>query len=215
MDRRKRLIESIVHSVIIMILWVVITNLLLTKAKNIYLLLFIGILGLIYSILYIKKPYKKDALILNSWIELITVVSLGILIGQAIKLSNIVGIIIGISVYDVVSFTKKGKKTLNAKVMNNKNLMAKFIVYGVSLKDRSPVPTKGVGDFFFYTIIASGVYKFLDPVIAINSLIMIFIGCLINYLIVCHIYNEPGYKGLPATPIPFALVLGMIMVHFI
>ena len=139
---------------------------------------------------------------------LICVICIGIIIGKIISISNLIAIGMGVSIFYIISFTKIGSKTTNAKVMANKNLMWKLIVYGKSFKDKKPIPTKGLGDFLFYTILLSGIYKINNnSCFLFYGTCLIFLGCTINWIIVSFIYNKKWYKGFPATFIPFILVL--------
>lgn len=113
---------------------------------------------------------------------------------------------------DIISFMKLGKKTINAKVMNNKKLMSKLIVYGKSFKNGKPVPTKGLGDIVFYAILISGIYKLeYNNFFIIYGACLIFLGCVINWIIICFIYKKKGYKGFPATIIPFLCLLPLLI----
>lgn len=208
---KNKVIESIIHLVFFMLIWGVIANIILMNLENIYVLIPISILGILYLIFYIKKPYKKEKLRINSWILLMIAIFSGITIGKFLKLETIVVVIIAVSICDILSFMKIGKKTANAKVMANSNLKNKLIVYGISLKGKRLVPTKGIGDFFFYTMVLSGIYKSFNYIMALNTSLVIFIGCLINCFIVCFTYDKKGYKGFPAIPIPLGLVLAMII----
>ncbi|MBW9149126.1 hypothetical protein K2F40_09155 [Clostridium sp. CM028] len=211
-DLKARLIESIMHSIIIMIISLFITYLIIINLSNIFWMSMISIIGAIFLIIYIKKPYDKECLIINSWLCMIFAIFIGILIGKIVPLSNLIGVGIGIPVFDIISFMKIGSKTTNAKVMSNKNLMSKLIVYGKSFKNNNPIPTKGLGDFLFYTILLSGIYKVSnDSNFVFYGACLIFLGCAINWIIVCFIYNKKWYKGFPATFIPLMSLLPLFL----
>lgn len=186
---KEKLIESIIHSIIIMIISLIITYLIIMNL-SIFLLSMSSIIGVIFLIIYIKKPYKKEHLVINSWLCLISVIFIGSLIGNVIPLSTLITFSIGVSIFDIISFTKIGSKTANAKVMANKNLMWKLIVYGKSFKNNSVIPTKGLGDFLLYTILLSGIYKVSsDSNFVLYGACLIFLGCTINWIIVCFLYT--------------------------
>lgn len=211
-DLKARLIESIIHSIIIMIISLIITSLIIINLSNIFWMSMSSIIGVIFLIIYIKKPYKKEYLVINSWICMIFIIFIGSLIVKIVPLSSLIGVIIGIPIFDIISFMKIGSKTTNAKVMSNKNLMAKLIVYGKSFKNNKAVPTKGLGDFLFYTILLSGIYKVSnDSNVVFYGACLIFLGCAINWIIVCFIYNKKWYKGFPATFIPLISLLPLFL----
>ena len=208
---KENLIESIIDSIIIMIISLLTTCLIVINL-SLLLISMCSIIGVLFLINYIKKPYNKEYLIINSWICMICVIFIGSLIGKIIPLSSLIGIGMGISIFDILSFTKIGSKTTNAKVMANKNLMWKLIVYGKSFNGKKPIPTKGLGDFLFYTILLSGIYKISNNFYFLfYATCLIFLGCIINWIIVCFIYNKKWYKGFPATFIPFIFVSPIIV----
>lgn len=128
-----------------------------------------------------RQPFNKSHLIISGFICLLTVLLFGILIGRYISTVSAIGIGISVGIVDVLSFTKKGKNTTNAKVMRNKPLMYKLIVYGISFKDKSPVPTKGLGDFMYYAILLSALSQFTkSSTILFLGMISCFLACLIN-----------------------------------
>jgi len=98
-----------------------------------------SIIGVLFLIIYIKSPYKKEHLIVNSWLSMICVIFIGSLIGKIIPPSSLMGVGISVSVVDIISFTKIGTKTTNAKIMASKELMWKLIVYGKSFKNRASI----------------------------------------------------------------------------
>lgn len=213
-DLKEKLIESIIHSIIIMIISLFITYIVIINLSNIFWMSMSSITGLIFLIAYIKKPYKKEHLVISSWLCMMFIIFIGNLIGKIIPLSSLIGFSIGISIFDIISFTKIGVKTANAKVMSNKNFMAKLIVYGKSFKNNNAVPTKGLGDFLFYTILLSGIYKVSsDSNFVLYGACLIFLGCAINWIIVCFIYNKKWYKGFPATFIPLILVVPLFLLN--
>jgi hypothetical protein len=82
------------------------------------------------------------------------------------------------------------------------------IVYGKSFENNNPIPTKGLGYFLFYTIILLGIYKVSnDSNFILYGTYLIFLGCTINWIIVCFIYNKKWYKGFAATSSPLGSVL--------
>lgn len=211
-ELKRRLIESIIHSVIIMLISLLLQNVVITIISNIFLESVCFFIGIAILAVIIKKPYKRESLMLDSWIALICVIFIGNFIGEVIPISSLITCGFAFSVFDIVSFTKLGEKTTNAKVMANRNLMWKLIVYGKSFKNKDLVPTKGVGDFLFYTLLLSGLYKFSNNELYLfYGECLIFLGCSINWIIVCCIYKNKNYKGFPATFIPFLMIFPLIL----
>lgn len=212
-DRKERLKESILHSIIISILALILLTVFILKITNNVLLLITTIIGMIYILIYIKKPFNKNHLIISGFICLLIVLLSGILIGRYISTASAIAIGISVGIVDVFSFTKKGKNTTNAKVMRNKPLMYKLIVYGISFKDKSPVPTKGLGDFMYYSILLSTLFQFIkSTTILFLGMLFCFLGCVINWVIIPFIYKKPWYKGFPATIIPFIFLLPLYII---
>ncbi|SHK73211.1 hypothetical protein SAMN02745163_04362 [Clostridium cavendishii DSM 21758] len=211
-ELKGKLIESIIHSILIMIVSLGVMYLIIKNSSSVVWLLIPSIIGVVFLIMYIKKPYEKDYLIMYSWICMICVLFIGTLIGRLIPVTSAISMGIMLSIFDILSFTKRGSKTTNAKVMSNKKLMAKLIVYGMSLENRNAVPTKGLGDFLFYTILLSSIYKVSNnSMYLFYGVCLIFLGCVINWIIVCFIYNKKWYKGFPATFIPFISVVPLFV----
>lgn len=212
-NRKERLIESILHSILIVILALILLAFFLLKINNNVVLLITTIIGMVYLFIYVKKPFNKSHLIINSILCMLAVLLCGVLIGRYIPIASAIGIGITVGIVDVLSFTKKGKNTTNAKVMRNKPLMHKLIVYGISFKDKSPVPTKGLGDFMYYAILLSVLFQFSkDTTILFLGCFAVFLGCVINWIIVCFIYKKPWYKGFPATIIPFIFLIPLYII---
>jgi len=162
---------------------------------------------------YIKKPLNKDHLFISGIICMLSVLSCGIFIGRVIPIASALAIGFSVAIVDVLSFTKKGKNTTNAKIMNNKEFMYKLIVYGISFKDKSPVPTKGLGDFIYYAVLLSALFSFSKSSnILLLGTLLCFTGCALNWIIIPFIYKKSWYRGFPATIIPFALLLPLYII---
>lgn len=211
-ELKEKFIESVIHSIIVMIISLISICFVTIKISNIYLIVGISTIGTLFMIFYIKKECELNWLIGCSWVCLISVIFIGTLIGKVIAVTSAISIATMVSIMDIISFTKFGTKTTNAKVMANKNLMIKLIVYGVSFKNQKAVPTKGLGDFMLYTILLASIYKASNNVMFLfYGTILVFLGCVINWIIVYHRYDKIGYKGFPATFIPFLLVLPLLI----
>jgi len=213
MDKVLRFKESIKWSLIAHLLFFVIV-LAVILFENIYLKFALSIIGLLYAIYYLAfTKYDEKYLFINSLILFIIVIHLGILWG--FHLNIVTAIIVGIivSVQDVLSFTKFGKWTANAKAMANTHLMAKLVLYSKSIKDGHLIPIKGMGDFLFYSAWVSSIYYCeLDIQYLLMAFAAVFIETSIDYIIITKIYQKENYKGFPATVIPFACLLPILII---
>lgn len=215
-DLKEKLQESILHSVIVVITALILLTVFILDIKNDAVLAIASIIGMAYVFIYVKKPLNKKYLIVNSMICMMAVLLFGVMIGRYIPLATAITIGICVAMADVISFTKKGKNTMNAKVMSNKPLMSKLIVYGMSFKNKLPVPTKGLGDFAYYAILLSALYQLsAGMTIFLWGCVAVFLGCAINWIIVCFIYKKTWYKGFPATIIPFVLMMPLYITSLI
>lgn len=168
-------------------------------------ILYISILGIIYiliNLFFIK--YKKEHLFINGIISYVTVILLGVWTGGIFDVAEIICLAASVSIVDVVSFTKYGKNTPNAKLMSNGNTMYKLIVYGKG-KEAILYPTLGIGDYYNFSFWISGLSN--NTYMLILLCFAIWMGNLINNMITYKIHNKPTYKGLPATIIPFVCIV--------
>lgn len=80
-DLRYRLIESIIHSVIIMILGLM-EMIFVVKYISVSLLLIVSIIGILFILFYLKKKnnHDKNKLITYSWISMIFIIFIGALL---------------------------------------------------------------------------------------------------------------------------------------
>jgi hypothetical protein len=202
----KRYKESVFQKLLFMCIWVILTGtFVLIPLENVACYIVITV-SVIVIVALLRQPLTntlKQAV--YSWIRLLCIISLGISAGRFIQLVIAVCMIIGVSLTDVLSFTRYGKHTANAKVMAKKDTVYKLVVLGYSLKTHKPVPTKGFGDFFFYTVLFASVFFTYGYPIAFGILVLIFFGDIINSFVVGCIYKKPWYKGFPATFIPLGL----------
>ena len=106
-----------------------------------------GIVGVVYillSLFFIK--YKRERLFINGIIGVWSVLFLGSWFGKQLELESTISIAAMVTVMDIVSFTRIGKRTVNAKVIANKSVAARLFVYGIEKNDVL-IPTCGFGDY--------------------------------------------------------------------
>ncbi|WP_167957019.1 hypothetical protein [Anaerosporobacter faecicola] len=168
---------------------------------------FVGVTYMVINLFFMK--YKRERLFVNGLITYFTVVMLGVLVGIHLEVEGVLSIGAAISVSDLLSFTKYGKETANAKAMGNKEFMYKAIIYGCGKKDNL-YPTCGFGDYFYFALWLSGLSHSVKLFLLLA--LGLLIGNLINKVIILKLHNKSNYRGIPATPIPFLCVM---MVYFI
>ena len=167
--------------------------------------LYIGILGLVYILInafWVK--YHRERLFVNGMISYLTVIMVGALFGSYLEVNEAIAIGAAISVIDVLSFTKLGKRTANAKAMSNVNFMSKLIVYGAGKGD-ALYPTCGIGDYFYFALWLTALCKNGTMLLILGAGLLL--GNIINKAIICKLSKKPNYKGLPATIVPFVCVV--------
>lgn len=159
MQNMEKLICAIKYSVVYMVIYCLLVLLAIYYAPD-KLLAGVGIVGGIYVIVNaFCIKYRRERLFVNGLISALAVLCLGVLIGECIELDGIISLGVAISIMDILSFTKYGKHTVNAKAMSNSNFMSKLIVYGKGKGDIL-IPTRGIGDYFFiFRLIQKERYK--------------------------------------------------------
>ena len=78
-------------------------------------------------------------------IQVWSVLFLGSWFGKQLELESTISIAAIVTVMDIVSFTRIGKRTANAKAIANKSVAARLFVYGIEKNDVL-IPTCGFGD---------------------------------------------------------------------
>ena len=199
--------KSVIWSCAYMVLFAMLGILLIYGVSE-KILIGVSIVGIIFIIInsFIVK-YNRARLFINGLIQFVAVITLGVWVGKSIQLSEVVGMGAAISIMDILSFTRYGKHTTNAKAMSNIQFMSKLIVYGTGKGD-TLYPTRGLGDFCYYSIWLAGIGSLGKGVIGYVVISMaIFIGTLCDCIIVNYLRKKETYKGFPATVIPYILVM--------
>jgi len=175
----------------------------------------LALLSVIIFIFTLTRKTSGQSLIIDSWIRLACVIVCGIAIGSFCLIEVIVPMLIYIIAYDIFSFTRYGKNTLNAKIINNSKYLPRLLVYGRSFKTGGPVPTKGLGDYFWYSITFSAINSTYGKAPGLFALMAIFLGVVINLILVSKIYKYSWYKGFPATLGPLGICLILVTIIYI
>lgn len=179
---------------------------------TIFILLIVDLAGIV--VLWIKPLSRKLLYLLNVLNCLASVSFAYLLVTVFIKsVDSFFTVVIIIVVMDVFSFTKAGKKTPNAKLMNKNNTLARLSIC-------LPVPGKlglqpiiGVGDLYFYSAITVFSLHIFSANFFGYILLLVLVGQLINILLISLIKNKTWYKGFPATLFPgiFYLIIMYII----
>lgn len=153
-----------------------------------------------------KRKLSKFILYVNNVLLLLaTNIIAYILVNYVIKsLDSLNGIVVSVSVIDVISFTKLGKHTLNAKLMNNTNSLARLSVCLPLPKVPGLLPIIGAGDLQYYSMITMYYIKTAGNMAGLYAALILVIGQLINIIAILILkkIQKERYKGFPATLFP-------------
>lgn len=163
---------------------------------------YLSLILLLYCVYYIKRPITKiETFIIMNKIYMVACVIIGLALGKLIKIpSSLLGIIIGVAISDVLSFTKSriGEKTTNSIVSRKTSLLEKLLIY-VNIKEYSNLlPILGVGDIIFFSLLVSSLYQ-INPDYLLQSVALLILGVIINYICIYFSCKRKGYKGFPGT----------------
>lgn len=211
-DFRARFKESSIHMIIHIVIWAIATNAVLIFLQKDIMYLVLGFLSIIVFLFIITRKVATQHLIVYSWISLACVTALGVAIGRFNFIEIILPMMIYVCVIDIFSFTRFGKNTLNAKVMNSNKWLPRLLVYGRSFKSGEPVATKGFGDYLWYSIAFATIHKTYGKTIGLCAIIGIIFGVIINLIIISRIYKYTWYKGFPATVGPLGLCVVLVVI---
>lgn len=131
----------------------------------------------------------------------------GVWVGKQLDLEGVLSIGAAVTTMDIISFTKIGKRTVNAKAMSNVRLTSKLFVYGKEQGD-TLIPTCGIGDYLYYAIWIAGMHTVSASIYAyVGASCLIFLGTAIQYALIVQLAKRPNYKGFPGTVFPFLCIL--------
>ena len=191
-----------------------------TVIVNLYLsnllLLAVGVSGAVYIILNMFCiQYKRERLFINGLVGAMSVMCIGIWVGKHLSLESTISIGSVVSAMDIMSFTRIGKKTVNAKAMSNKTVAAKLFVYGLEKNDVL-IPTCGFGDYLYYAMWISGTHALSSSGIFYAFVaFMVFAGTILQSITVKVLSKRDGFKGFPGTVFPFlCTVLAYLLLYY-
>ena len=191
-----------------------------TVIVNLYLsnllLLAVGVSGAVYIILNMFCiQYKRERLFINGLVGAMSVMCIGIWFGKHLSLESTISIGSVVTAMDIMSFTRIGKKTVNAKAMSNKTVAAKLFVYGLEKNDVL-IPTCGFGDYLYYAMWISGTHALSSSGIFYAFVaFMVFAGTMLQSITVKVLSKRDGFKGFPGTVFPFlCTVLAYLLLYY-
>lgn len=180
------------------------------------LLLAVGVSGAVYIILNMFCiQYKRERLFINGLVGTMSVMCIGIWFGKHLSLESTISIGSVVTAMDIMSFTRIGKKTVNAKAMSNKTVAAKLFVYGLEKNDVL-IPTCGFGDYLYYAMWISGTHALSSSGIFYAFVaFMVFAGTILQSITVKVLSKRDGFKGFPGTVFPFlCTVLAYLLLYY-
>lgn len=191
-----------------------------TVIVNLYLsnllLLAVGVSGAVYIILNMFCiQYKRERLFINGLVGAMSVMCIGIWLGKQLDLESTISIGAVVTAMDIMSFTRIGKKTVNAKAMSNKTVAAKLFVYGLEKNDVL-IPTCGFGDYLYYAMWISGTHALSSFGMSyVFVAFMVFAGTILQSITVKVLSKRDGFKGFPGTVFPFlCTVLAYLLLYY-
>lgn len=211
-DFRERFKEASIHMIIHIVIWAIVIFAILTFLHTDVVYIIMGLLAIIIFIFMITRNVAYQHLITYSWICLACVMACGIMIGRLITIEALLPMMICVCTIDVLSFTRHGKGTANAKLMNSNKWLPRLLVYGRSFKTGKPVATKGFGDYYNYSIAFATIHTTYGKSIGLYAILAIIFGVVINLIIISRIYKYTWYKGFPATIGPLGLCTILVVI---
>lgn len=165
----------------------------------------LGLAGLLYIYVNVLfREYKREQLFVNGIVSYVSVVLTGLLLGNL--LSPTIILILGMvaSVTDILSFTKYGQNTANAKAMAEPKYLYRLMVYGKG-KGEELYPTCGIGDYLYFAMWIGGLCENIKMLWLLGMGVLI--GNMMNMFFAHILRTKSGYKGIPAVPLPFICVM--------
>jgi hypothetical protein len=135
-------------------------------------------------------------------LNLFGAVMLGCILSFIVSKDLMIGIICGAVIMDVLSFTKYGKNTLNAKLSQQTYTLARLSICLPVVKKQGLQPIIGVGDLVFYSLLMTFAIKATLGSDWLGITLLILAGQGLNILLISMFIHKSWYKGFPATLFP-------------
>lgn len=205
---------SWVYSYMLIVTIVICVIAALTDMLRMPIIIILFLISITAIIVLWNRPLNKKSLYLLNIFNLLGASLLANLIVRLLvgSIEEIIIMIITIIAADVFSFTRKGKKTLNARLIRNHNTLARLSIC-------LPIPNKpglqaiiGVGDLYFYsTMILFSLHNFGSSGLP-EAFLFVLVGQAFNILLIIVFINKDWYKGFPATLFPGLCYLAGVLV---
>ncbi|WP_151736075.1 hypothetical protein [Paenibacillus tengchongensis] len=171
--------------------------------------------GIGVSVRLWKQALSVKVLYLHNIINVFCPVALALVIFGFLQpsLSGCVSILGGIVAADVFSFMRIGRRTPNAVLMNNRQSLARLSICLPVPGRAGLTPIIGAGDLMYYAFLTLTVLEFPDELNPWTGLPLIVLGQLLNIILIVIVERKERYRGFPATLMPGALVIILIMLN--
>jgi hypothetical protein len=132
---------------------------------------------------------------------------LGSVLSFIVSKDTMIGIIYGAVIMDVLSFTRYGKNTLNAKLSERTYTLTRLSICLPVLKKQGLHPIIGVGDLVFYSLLMAFAIKATLGSGWLVAILLILAGQMVNILFISMFIHKTWYRGFPATLFPGILFI--------
>ncbi|WP_438493602.1 hypothetical protein [Paenibacillus sp. IHBB 3054] len=156
-----------------------------------------------------KKSISRTVIYLHNGLNIVCALFLAYMLSAYVFVSEsaIIGAALGVVVMDVFSFTKRGRFTLNAKLMGQNNTAVRLSICLPVSGKRGLIPVIGVGDLVFYSMLTMVALKSDSEFGLLFAVLPILAGQLLNIAIILAVKDKKGFKGFPATLMPGLLFI--------
>jgi hypothetical protein len=156
-----------------------------------------------------KKPLSKKLLYINNLLLIFASLCIThiLIFVFALSTDSLIGVLAGVAIMDFISFTRAGRITLNAKLVGNMNLLARFSIVLPVPKKPGLQPIIGVGDLTYYSLITMFFLKTDGITAGLISALIIFVGQCVNIIFIAIMKKRQWAKGFPATMFPGLFIL--------
>ncbi|WP_150275480.1 hypothetical protein [Paenibacillus tepidiphilus] len=168
--------------------------------------------GVAMSVWLWKQELSVKVLYRHNVLNVVCALALAVLIPALLKidLSGYLSILSAVIVADMLSFLRIGRRTPNAKLMGNRQSLARLSIC-LPLPGRPGLtPIIGVGDLMFYALLTLAALQFPQALHPWIALPLVVLGQLLDIVLIVAAERRKGYKGFPATLMPGVLFIILI-----
>jgi hypothetical protein len=160
-----------------------------------------------------KQPVSRKVIYLHNGLNIICALLLANMLSSYVFVteSMVIGAALGVVVMDVFSFTKRGRFTLNARLMEHTNTAVRLSVCLPVPGKRGLIPVIGTGDLVFYSLLTIVPLQSVNRAGPLFAVLPVLAGQLLNLAIIAALKNRAGFKGFPATLMPGLLFIAVLL----